>query len=195
MKYIRPIILITLSLLAISACAAGAGDFGFGQPTPTPAGTPTPLPTPIKVFQTTIAADGQVVLPIPPQTFSFQSSGLSGTIAEIYVVPGQAVKKGDLLARIDDTDLRNALARAEASLAAMRALLRSRARLARSVPPSLNSAMRPSRKGVSAFRSTPAFCAACSAFSTSRAMSFQCRAASAGQGTDTRTPVLSPNFQ
>jgi HlyD family secretion protein len=121
MKYIRTIILIILSLLTISACAAGAGNFSFGQPTPTPAGTPTPLPTPVKVFQTTIAADGQVVLPISPQTFSFQSSGLSGTIAEIYVVPGQAVKKGDLLARIDDTDLRNTLAKAEASLASLQA--------------------------------------------------------------------------
>ena len=120
MKYILSI-LITLSLLTISACEPGQGNFSFGQPTPTPAETPTPLPTPVKVFQTTIAADGEVVLPIPPQTFSFQSANLSGTIAEIYVVPGQEVKKGNLLARIDDTDLREALAKAEASLALLQA--------------------------------------------------------------------------
>jgi HlyD family secretion protein len=120
MKYILPILII-LSLLTVSACEPGEGNVSFGQPTPTPAGTPTPLPTPVRVFQTTIAADGQVVLPLPPQTFSFQSANLSGTIAEIYVVPGQEVKEGDLLARIDDTDLRNALVKAEASLALLQA--------------------------------------------------------------------------
>ena len=124
MKYILSI-LITLSLLTVSACEPGEGNFSFGQPTPTPAGTPTPLPTPIRVFQTTIAADGEVVLPLPPQTFSFQSSGVSGTIAEVYVVPGQEVKKGDLVARVDDTDLRNALTKAEASLALLQAQIES----------------------------------------------------------------------
>jgi HlyD family secretion protein len=120
MKYILPILMI-LSLLTVSACEPGEGNLSFNQPTSAPTGTPTPLPTPVKVFQTTIAADGQVVLPLPPQTFSFQSGNLSGTIAEIYVVPGQEIKEGDLLARIDDTDLRNALVKAEASLALLQA--------------------------------------------------------------------------
>jgi HlyD family secretion protein len=120
MKQTLLITFIILSLLA-AACTANSESFSFGQPTPTPEGTPTPLPTPIKIFQTTIAADGQIVLPLPPQTFSFQSSSLSGTIEEVYVVPGQRVRKGELLARIDDTDLRNALARAEASLASLQA--------------------------------------------------------------------------
>lgn len=113
--------LVLLSLLAFSACTANVGSFSFSKPTPTPAGTPTPLPTPLKVFQSTISADGQVVLPIPPQVFSFQSSNLSGTIEEIYVLPGQAVKKGDPLAKIDDSDLRQALAKAEANLALLQA--------------------------------------------------------------------------
>jgi HlyD family secretion protein len=120
MKYILSI-LMALSLLTISACEPGESNFSFGQPTPTPARAPTPLPTPVEVFQATIAADGEVVLPIPPQTFSFQSSAVSGTIAEVYVVPGQEVEKGDLVARIDDTDLRNALTKAEASLALLQA--------------------------------------------------------------------------
>jgi HlyD family secretion protein len=77
------------------------------------------------MFQTTISADGQIVLPIPPQTFSFQSSGLSGTVAEVYIAPGQTVKKGDLLAKIDDTDLQNALKRAETSLALLQAQIRN----------------------------------------------------------------------
>ncbi|MCK6627291.1 MAG: biotin/lipoyl-binding protein [Anaerolineae bacterium] len=120
MKYL-PILFVALTLLLLSACAEGASNFNFGQATATPDQTPTPLPTPITVFQTTISADGQVVLPLPPQTFSFQSSGLSGTIAEVFVVAGQTVKTGDLLARIDETDLQNALKKAEASLALLEA--------------------------------------------------------------------------
>jgi HlyD family secretion protein len=119
---------LTVLSLLIPACSGdeeGGVSFNFGQPTPTRAGTPTPLPTPIQVFQSTIAADGQVVLPLPPQTFTFQVSGLTGTIEEVYVVPGQRVKKGELMARIDDTDLRNALTRAEASLASLQAQITS----------------------------------------------------------------------
>jgi HlyD family secretion protein len=125
MKQILIILLIASTLPAVSACSEGASGFNFGQPTATPAETPTPLPTPITMFQTTISADGQIVLPIPPQTFSFQSSGLSGTIAEVYIAPGQTVKKGDLLAKIDDTDLQNALKRAETSLALLQAQIRN----------------------------------------------------------------------
>lgn len=120
MKYL-PILFTALTLLLLPACAEGVSNFNFGQATATPVQTPTPLPTPITVFQTTISADGQVVLPLPPQTFSFQSSGLSGTIAEVFVVAGQTVKTGDLLARIDETDLQNALKKAEASLALLEA--------------------------------------------------------------------------
>jgi HlyD family secretion protein len=125
MKQILITLLIAFNLLALSACGEGASSFNFGQPTATPAETPTPLPTPITVFEMTISADGKIVLPIPPQTFSFQSSGLSGTIAEVYVAPGQAVKRGDLLIKIDDTDLQNALKKAETSLASLEAQIRS----------------------------------------------------------------------
>lgn len=116
-----------MTLFIISACTVDTAQFGFGQATPTPAATPTPLPTPIKVFQTTISADGEVVLPLPPQELSFPSSGMSGTIEEVYVVPGQAVIQGDPLARIDDTDLRLALRKAEAALALTQAQITSEA--------------------------------------------------------------------
>ncbi|MDX1520252.1 MAG: biotin/lipoyl-binding protein, partial [Anaerolineae bacterium] len=127
---IRPIpfkqtILIIFMILLAVGCTPDSGTFSFNQGTPTPEATPTPLPTPVAVFQTTISADGQIVLPQEPQVFSFQSSGLSGTVKDIYVVPGQRVKTGDLLAEIDDTDLRNALARAEASLASLEAQIAS----------------------------------------------------------------------
>ncbi len=123
--YILTLCILLSLLTACSGGDEGGVSFSFGQPTSTPAGTPTPLPTPIQVFQTTIAADGQVVLPLPPQTFAFQVSGLTGTIEEVYVVPGQRVKKGELIARIDDTDLRNAFIRAEASLASLQAQITS----------------------------------------------------------------------
>jgi len=103
--------------LFLAACTPDSGSFTFNGATPTPEQTPTPLPTPIREFQTTISADGEIVLPLPPQQLSFQSSNLSGTVAEVYVVPGQAVEQGDPLARVDDTDLRNALKQAEAALA------------------------------------------------------------------------------
>jgi multidrug resistance efflux pump len=112
---------LSLCLLTLSACQSNGSSLAFWQGTPTPAVTPTPLPTPITTFQTTISADGEVVLPIPPQTFSFQSSGLSGTIAQVFVVAGQNVKLGNPLAKIDDTDLQNAVKKAEASLASLQA--------------------------------------------------------------------------
>ena len=115
--------LVAVFLLA-TACTPDSSSLPFGA-TPTPDQTPTPLPTPVQVYQTTISADGQVVLPLPPQVFSFQSAGLSGTIAEVYVQPGQTVKKGDPLARVDDTDLRRALEKAEAALSSTEAQIAS----------------------------------------------------------------------
>ena len=122
MKYKFLILSALLSSFILSGCRTDSSPLSFfDQSTPTPEASPTPLPTPIRVFQTTISADGQVVLPVPPQVFTFQSSGVSGTIEEIYVLPGQRIKKADLIASIDDTDLKNALARAEASLASLEA--------------------------------------------------------------------------
>jgi HlyD family secretion protein len=52
---------------------------------------------------------------------------LSGTIEEVYVKPGQAVKKGDPLAKIDDTSLQMALKKAEAALLSTQAQITSEA--------------------------------------------------------------------
>ncbi len=125
MKFFFLTTLLTLNLILLPACQDQAGSLAFWQGTPTPDATPTSLPTPITTFQTTISADGEIVLPIPPQVFSFQSSGLSGTIAEVYVVAGQQVRQGDPLAKIDDADLQNALKKAEASLASLKAQIAS----------------------------------------------------------------------
>ena len=118
-------LLIIIVTILLGGCTPDSQTFSFGQDTPTPEATPTALPTPVRVFQTTITADGQIVLPLPPQVFSFQSGGVSGTIEEIYVTPGQQVKTGQLLAKIDDTDLRNALTKAQASLASLEAQIAS----------------------------------------------------------------------
>ncbi len=111
--------------LALTACASATGNFGWNSEPPAPTATATPLPTPVKIFQAAISADGQVVLPLPPQVFSFQSAGLTGTVAEVYVRPGQSVKKGDLLVKIDETDLRRALDKATAALASTEAQITS----------------------------------------------------------------------
>ena len=106
---------VAMLIVFLSACTTDVGQFAFGGATPTATATPTPLPTPVQTFQTTVTADGEVVLSLPPQKMSFPS-GLSGTIEEVYVVPGQPVQQGDLLAKVDDGDLQTALAKAEASL-------------------------------------------------------------------------------
>jgi HlyD family secretion protein len=108
-------------IFSLTACTPDASILGFGGGTPTPEASPTPLPTPVTIYQATISADGDVVLPLPPQLFSFQSSGLSGVIEEIYVIPGQRVAKGDPLAKVDDTDLKTALEKAQAALAVLQA--------------------------------------------------------------------------
>ncbi len=116
--------LLVIGLLLVG-CEAPLTTVGFGSVETTPTPTPTPLPTPVRVFQSTIAADGEVVLPLPPQTFAFESGGMSATLEEVYVRAGQAVSQGDLLAKIDDTDLQNTLKRAEANLASLQAQIAS----------------------------------------------------------------------
>jgi HlyD family secretion protein len=124
-KAVSLVVLVWLGFV-MTACQTGSNPIAFfDRSTPTPAASPTPLPTPIQLFQSKISAGGQVVLPLPAQVFSFQSGGVSGTLAEIYVIPGQRVKRGDLLARIDDTELKLALLKAEASLASLQAQIAS----------------------------------------------------------------------
>src|SRR5262245_46724525 len=118
-------IFLGLTLVILAACTPESAPFGFGQATPTPAESPTPLPTPVRVFQTAISADGEVVLSVPAQNLNLQAAGATGTIAEVYVAPGQAVKAGDPLARIDDAELRRALEKAEAALALTQAQVES----------------------------------------------------------------------
>ncbi len=122
---ILPALPAILLMLLLAACQPDAASFSFGGATPTPENTPTPLPTPVQQYQTTISADGEVVLPAPPQVFTFDGLGVAGTIAEVYVLPGQPVTTGDPLARVDDTALRRAVEQAEAALASTQAQIAS----------------------------------------------------------------------
>ncbi|HMQ54170.1 MAG TPA: biotin/lipoyl-binding protein [Anaerolineae bacterium] len=122
----RTIFLIVLaSTQLFTACQTDSNVIGFGGPTATPDQTPTPLPTPVQVFQTTISADGEVILPLPPQQITFPAGGSTSVIEEVYVRSGQTVRQGDPLAKIEDTDLRIALDKAEAALAVTKAQIAS----------------------------------------------------------------------
>jgi len=60
---------------------------------------------------------------LAPRTKSDLDFPVSGTVTKVYVSAGDTVKKGEKLARIDDGDLQNALALAEANLDTARANL------------------------------------------------------------------------
>lgn len=116
---------VLVSTQLLMACQTDSGLMGFGSATATPDQTPTPLPTPVQVFQTTISADGEVVLPLPPQEITFPTGGSTSVIEEVYVKTGQAVRQGAPLAKIDPTDLQLALDKAEAALAVTKAQIAS----------------------------------------------------------------------
>ena len=59
-----------------------------------------------------LTADGKIALPVTPLDFE-----VSGKISNIYVSAGSVVKKGDILAELDDSDLSIALENARITLA------------------------------------------------------------------------------
>jgi HlyD family secretion protein len=75
---------------------------------------PTALPTRAVTAQSSIAVDGALALSAPLVTAAFESSG---NVTAVNVKPGQSVKKGDVLATLDATDLNTALQQAEEKLA------------------------------------------------------------------------------
>ncbi len=111
------VVLILALMVILSAC--NLKTFSSDEKAVTPTPTSTPLPTAAVVLQTTISADGEVVLPIPPQKFSF--FGVNASVYKVYVIAGQQVKMGQPLAEIDDTDLQNAIKKAKAQLESLQA--------------------------------------------------------------------------
>jgi HlyD family secretion protein len=116
----KVIIMATLAV-ALTACSAGS-PAGAATPPPSASAnvaiTPTAIPTNAVVAHTTVAADGVLVLSEPATSLSFQTSA---KVLQVNVSVGQRVKKGDVLAVIDDTALQDALADAQAQLALVQA--------------------------------------------------------------------------
>ena len=73
----------------------------------------TALPTRVVVASTNIAVDGALALGRPLIAAAFEASG---NISTIRVVPGQAVKKGEVLAELDGAGLNQTLALAQEQL-------------------------------------------------------------------------------
>jgi RND family efflux transporter MFP subunit len=84
------------------------------QPTETPAAIHGRL---IEIQEQELSIDEQLVGTVQPELQATVSSKVTGRILEMHAVPGQIVKQGDLLARIETPELQTALARAEAALA------------------------------------------------------------------------------
>ena len=116
----RIYLLMAGALVLLSACnnqPASTGPNASGtQPANGAGGTrvaPTALPTRVVSAVTTVAADGELELFGPVMSAAFETTG---KVSEVYVTPGQTVKKGELLAELDATTLSNTLQQAQQSL-------------------------------------------------------------------------------
>ena len=106
---------LTTSLIVASCSAEGNGPRPGGpaaQGTPGP--TATPAPTRAITPRASIVADGALALGIPPVAVGFETTA---RVTKVNVEPGQKVKQGDVLAELDDSDLKDALAQAQEALA------------------------------------------------------------------------------
>ncbi len=113
-RTVRAVVYTTVFSLALTAC----GKSGGGQTGPPPIA--------VNVAQaqrgdiaTYLNFDGQ----ISPQQQSTLSTPQSGTVAAVYVTEGTRVRRGELLAKIDDSTLRAQLAQAQGLLAQAQATL------------------------------------------------------------------------
>ena len=87
---------------------------GCAGPKPTPAPTPAPVtPEPVLVVETVVNADGVLISLQPTLGLSFQ---VSGRVTEVRVRPGELVKAGQALARLDTLTLQNTVRDATAQL-------------------------------------------------------------------------------
>ncbi|MCL5995972.1 MAG: HlyD family secretion protein [Chloroflexi bacterium] len=106
--------MIALSFV-LAACSSGvqaaapSQDQAPGQT----AATATPVPTRVVVANKTVAADGELSLVVPEISQGFEQSG---KVKTVNVSLGQTVKKGDVLATIEDTALQDAVTDAQLAL-------------------------------------------------------------------------------
>jgi len=87
---------------------------GCAGPKPTATPTPAPVtPEPVLVVETVVNADGVLVSLQPTLGLSFQ---VTGRVTEVLVRPGDLVKAGQALARLDTLTLQNSVRDATAQL-------------------------------------------------------------------------------
>ncbi len=108
------------ALLLLAAVGYYAYD-RFFKPQEAPTAAIQTAPVTRGSIVASVSATGSVV---PAQTAEL-SFGSSGRLAELHVVVGQTVKKGDVLARLDASDLQLAVLEAEAKLASAQSTLAS----------------------------------------------------------------------
>jgi multidrug resistance efflux pump len=111
----KQIILVAALAMTMAACSPG-GTASIATPpqsgSPSPA-TPTAIPAREIAARAEVVADGMLVLAEPAIPLSFQTSA---KVTQVNVSVGQHVKKGAVLAVVDDTAQQDALADAQAQL-------------------------------------------------------------------------------
>ena len=128
MLHLKPKVVLIGAISFLTACSASTP-----QPTQAPRqkpleSRPTAMPTRAVAATTSLAVDGVLALALPQVALSFD---VSGRITAVNATLGQAVKKGDVLAAIDNTALKNAVADAQLALDQLEANIRLQ-----NVPPS-----------------------------------------------------------
>ncbi len=111
---LRRLLIVASCIFIISSLVACQGTgpiFGKVQPTATPVIVPTPEAAPI--LETVVNADGSLVSTRPALALGFQ---VAGRVTEVLVRPGDRVKSGQVLARVDTLNLDNAVRDAQARL-------------------------------------------------------------------------------
>ncbi len=96
--------IMALLILSCSAC---------GQ------ATPTPVPEAVREAGSVISVSGKVV----PKVWATLSAQTSGVVLEVLVAPGDEVKAGEVLVRLDPSEAQLAVQQAEAALTAAQARL------------------------------------------------------------------------
>jgi HlyD family secretion protein len=106
-------LILIIGFLFLTGCAADPLEV-TAPPTDTREETPEASPTPAVSNNVTVLAEGVMQAVQPVLALSFETSG---KLLEIHIQPGDLVQAGELLAILDDTALRDAVAQAELQVA------------------------------------------------------------------------------
>jgi HlyD family secretion protein len=118
-------LMLTVGAVLLAACQAPGGQPAVdAAATQVPRATRTALPTRAVLPVFNVTANGVLALRGPVAQAGFD---VSGKINSVRVLVGQRVKPGDVLATIDDADLRDAIEDAEVTLALTDAQIRQQA--------------------------------------------------------------------